>query len=251
MIEARGAASPRPIAGIGRVLLWSGGSPLDRPRRRSRRQSCASPDPDRPVAGCAVPDGDRRRRLARASRRDRHAASAPPLRRLRSAHGDALGRAGDRARKGPARALRGCRHPRSRRRRRCRSSRGAVARVAVLADRARRGRGRSARRLGNLLAVRAARFAAVAERCGRRREPLVQPLLHLFVAQTGVCLSRAYLLWARVETAVGAAMNGQSWTAAAQAAGFADPAHLGRTYRRLFAFAPATLIQEHAAVTPR
>jgi hypothetical protein len=78
--------------------------------------------------------------------------------------------------------------------------------------------------------VRAARFAAVAERCGRRREPLVQPLLHLFVAQTGVSFRAP--ICSRVETAVGAAMNGQSWTAAAQAAGFADPAHLGRTCRR-------------------
>ena len=66
---------------------------------------------------------------------------------------------------------------------------------------------------------------------------------HLFVAQTGVSF-RAYLLWARVEAAVGAAMSGQSWTAAAQEAGFADSAHLSRTCRRMFGFAPATLIKE-------
>ena len=66
---------------------------------------------------------------------------------------------------------------------------------------------------------------------------------HLFVAQTGVSF-RAYLLWARVETAVGAAMNGQSWTAAAQEAGFADSAHLSRTCRRMFGIAPATLVEE-------
>ena len=66
---------------------------------------------------------------------------------------------------------------------------------------------------------------------------------HLFVAQTGVSF-RAYLLWARVEAAVGAAMNGQSWTAAAQAAGFADSAHLSRTCRRMFGIAPATLVEE-------
>jgi len=66
---------------------------------------------------------------------------------------------------------------------------------------------------------------------------------HLFVAQTGVSF-RAYLLWARVETAVGAAMNGQSWTAAAHEAGFADSAHLSRTCRRMFGFTPATLIEE-------
>jgi AraC family transcriptional regulator len=66
---------------------------------------------------------------------------------------------------------------------------------------------------------------------------------HLFVAQTGVAL-RAYLLWARVETAVAAAMSGQSWTAAAQEAGFADSAHLSRTCRRMFGFAPVTLVKE-------
>lgn len=72
---------------------------------------------------------------------------------------------------------------------------------------------------------------------------------HLFVAQTGVSF-RAYLLWARVEAAVGAAMNGQSWTAAAHQAGFADSAHLSRTCRRTFGFAPATLIEEQAAASP-
>jgi len=66
---------------------------------------------------------------------------------------------------------------------------------------------------------------------------------HLFVAQTGVSF-RAYLLWARVATAVGAAMSGQSWTAAAHEAGFADSAHLSRTCRRMFGIAPATLIRE-------
>ncbi|HEY6353070.1 MAG TPA: AraC family transcriptional regulator [Burkholderiaceae bacterium] len=66
---------------------------------------------------------------------------------------------------------------------------------------------------------------------------------HLFVAQTGVSF-RAYLLWARVETAVAAAMSGQSWTAAAHDAGFADSAHLSRTCRRMFGFAPATLVRE-------
>jgi AraC family transcriptional regulator len=66
---------------------------------------------------------------------------------------------------------------------------------------------------------------------------------HLFVAQTGVSF-RAYLLWARVATAVGAAMGGQSWTAAAQEAGFADSAHLSRTCRRMFGIAPVTLIRE-------
>ncbi|WP_284618631.1 helix-turn-helix domain-containing protein [Aquabacterium humicola] len=69
---------------------------------------------------------------------------------------------------------------------------------------------------------------------------------HLFVAQTGISF-RAWLLWARVERAVAAAMGGQSWTAAAMDAGFADSAHLSRTCRRMFGIAPATLVREAAA----
>jgi len=68
---------------------------------------------------------------------------------------------------------------------------------------------------------------------------------HLFVAETGVSF-RAYLLWARVETAAGAAMSGKSWTAAAHDAGFADSAHLSRTFRRMFGIAPAALVNESA-----
>ena len=66
---------------------------------------------------------------------------------------------------------------------------------------------------------------------------------HLFVAQTGVSF-RAYVLWARVEAAVGAAMSGRSWTAAAHDAGFADSAHLSRTCRRMFGIAPISLVKE-------
>jgi AraC-like DNA-binding protein len=65
---------------------------------------------------------------------------------------------------------------------------------------------------------------------------------HLFVAQTGVSF-RAYLLWARVESAIGAGMAGSSWTVAAQDAGFADSAHLSRTCRRMFGIAPAMLVK--------
>jgi AraC-like DNA-binding protein len=63
---------------------------------------------------------------------------------------------------------------------------------------------------------------------------------HLFVAQTGISF-RAYLLWARVSTAVVAAMAGASWTDAAQDSGFADSAHLSRTCRRMFGIAPTML----------
>jgi AraC-like DNA-binding protein len=67
-------------------------------------------------------------------------------------------------------------------------------------------------------------------------------LRHLFVAQTGVSF-RAYLLWARVESAMATGMAGRSWTAAAQEAGFADSAHFSRTCRRMFGIAPAMLVK--------
>lgn len=66
---------------------------------------------------------------------------------------------------------------------------------------------------------------------------------HLFVAQTGITF-RAYLLWARVGFAVARGMADGSWTDAAQAAGFADSAHLSRTCRRMFGLAPTMLRRE-------
>jgi AraC-like DNA-binding protein len=40
-----------------------------------------------------------------------------------------------------------------------------------------------------------------------------------------------------------AGMNGDSWTTAAQNAGFADSAHFSRTCRRMFGIAPAMLVR--------
>ena len=70
---------------------------------------------------------------------------------------------------------------------------------------------------------------------------------HLFVAQTGVSIP-AYLLWARVEFAIGAGMAGRSWTAAAQEAGFADSAHLSRTCRKQVSHAGHTPGRWHFTV---
>lgn len=66
---------------------------------------------------------------------------------------------------------------------------------------------------------------------------------HLFMAQTGTSF-RAYVLWLRIGSAIGAAMAGMSWTDAAQEWGFADSAHLSRTCRRMFGIAPTMLIRE-------
>lgn len=66
---------------------------------------------------------------------------------------------------------------------------------------------------------------------------------HLFMAQTGISF-RGYLLWSRVASAIAEAMSGVPWIDAAQNWGFADSAHLSRTCRRMFGVAPSMLIKE-------
>ena len=63
---------------------------------------------------------------------------------------------------------------------------------------------------------------------------------HLFVEQTGMGL-RPYILWRRFLRVWELAMQGESMSAAAHAAGFADAAHLSRTGRRMFGFPPSAL----------
>jgi AraC family transcriptional regulator len=63
---------------------------------------------------------------------------------------------------------------------------------------------------------------------------------HLFVEQTGTAL-RPYVLWRRFMRALEAVNEGESLSSAAHKAGFADAAHLSRTCRRMFGFAPSAL----------
>jgi len=63
---------------------------------------------------------------------------------------------------------------------------------------------------------------------------------HLFVEQTGLSF-RTYLLWLRLMRAVEIFAAGDSLTEAAHRAGFADSAHLSRTFRRMFGIAAASL----------
>lgn len=63
---------------------------------------------------------------------------------------------------------------------------------------------------------------------------------HLFAEQTGMAL-RHYILWRRFASVWQHRMNGESLSAAAHAAGFADSAHLTRTGRRMFGFAPSSM----------
>jgi AraC-like DNA-binding protein len=63
---------------------------------------------------------------------------------------------------------------------------------------------------------------------------------HLFVQQTGLPF-RTYLLWLRLVRAVEIFAGGASLTDAAHGAGFADSAHLSRTFRRMFGIVAASL----------
>ncbi|MBC6981905.1 AraC family transcriptional regulator [Caulobacter sp. 17J80-11] len=56
---------------------------------------------------------------------------------------------------------------------------------------------------------------------------------HLFVQETGVAF-RSYVLWLRLMRAVRRYAEGAPLTEAAYDAGFADSAHLSRTFRRMF-----------------
>lgn len=67
-------------------------------------------------------------------------------------------------------------------------------------------------------------------------------LAHRFREVTGVPLRR-YVLWCRLRRAADAAMRGSSLTDAAYLAGFADSAHLTRTFRAMFGIAPSLLFK--------
>jgi AraC-like DNA-binding protein len=65
-------------------------------------------------------------------------------------------------------------------------------------------------------------------------------LMHAFTESIGLPL-RPYLLWLKLQRAAGAIVAGASLTDAAHAAGFADAAHLSRTFRRMFGAAPSMM----------
>lgn len=69
-----------------------------------------------------------------------------------------------------------------------------------------------------------------------RRSP--SRLAHRFRQATGVSIRR-YVLWCRLRMALDAALRGSSLTQAAHSAGFADSAHLSRTFRSMFGVPPS------------
>jgi AraC-like DNA-binding protein len=66
---------------------------------------------------------------------------------------------------------------------------------------------------------------------------------HLFMEETGVGF-RAYLLWLRLEHSLAAYVAGRTLTEAAYAGGFADSAHLSRTFKKMFGIAPVSVRPE-------
>ncbi|MBK8724679.1 MAG: helix-turn-helix transcriptional regulator [Holophagaceae bacterium] len=65
---------------------------------------------------------------------------------------------------------------------------------------------------------------------------------HLFSAEVGVPF-RPFALWLRLQGAFGHLAQGSNLTQAAHEAGFADSAHLTRTFRRMFGITPSSLAQ--------
>lgn len=67
-------------------------------------------------------------------------------------------------------------------------------------------------------------------------------LIHLFRDEVGLPVRR-YLLWLRLADALQRMVDAASLTEAAHAAGFADSAHLSRTFRRMLGLSPSTLFR--------
>lgn len=70
---------------------------------------------------------------------------------------------------------------------------------------------------------------------------------HWFRRHTGIPLRR-YVAWRRLRRALQQAMQGASLTEAAHAAGFADSAHLSRSFRDHFGVAPSFLFEHRAQI---
>jgi AraC-like DNA-binding protein len=71
----------------------------------------------------------------------------------------------------------------------------------------------------------------------------------LFSQQIGMSC-RQYVLWMRLFAAIDASARGASLTEAAFAAGFADAAHLTRTFRRMFGITPSSIAGSISLLEP-
>ena len=66
---------------------------------------------------------------------------------------------------------------------------------------------------------------------------------HLFNEQVGIPISR-YLLWRRLHYALNMFQANRTLTEVAHDAGFADSAHLSRTFRRMLGISPSAIIRD-------
>lgn len=71
-------------------------------------------------------------------------------------------------------------------------------------------------------------------------------LMHAFTESIGVPL-RPYVAWLKLQRAAAAIAGGAGLSEAAAAAGFADAAHMSRTFRRMFGLTPSALRAQIAA----
>jgi AraC-like DNA-binding protein len=78
------------------------------------------------------------------------------------------------------------------------------------------------------------------ERLAERVKLSPSRLQHAFRESVGLAL-RPYILWARLLRASEATLTGEPLTAAAHKAGFADAAHMTRTFRRMFGVTPSEM----------
>ncbi len=65
-------------------------------------------------------------------------------------------------------------------------------------------------------------------------------LMHVFTESVGIPL-RPYLLWLKLQRAATLIVNGVDLSRAAFGAGFADAAHMSRTFKRMFGMTPSAL----------
>ena len=67
-------------------------------------------------------------------------------------------------------------------------------------------------------------------------------LFHLFKMEIGIPI-RKYILWCRIRQTLQLVINGKSLTQAAQISGFADVAHLNRTFVSFFGVSPSHVLK--------
>lgn len=72
-------------------------------------------------------------------------------------------------------------------------------------------------------------------------------LIHLFTEEMGLPIRR-YILWLRLRDVLISVVTGSSLTEAAHRAGFADSAHLSRTFRGMFGFPPSAIAEGRGRV---